>query len=232
MTAAIGLLGCGSVDMRWHVRRADEVVLQALPEKHGWIFDLDGDHPQDVLPASAEEQSAGAPYRGSTVLARRNADGSIDLVTTKSTWRLVESDGTMTSLRPENYALPTSGTAYAFLGVPPTAWGARSPWQLRIATPRKNVDDARLRYRRNRLGGAFLIVASSVATGIGSEGVYLGARADSLPGKAMGFGLGLAALSAAGVALGFALHNFLLPERDEPVGPPQGRVDAPSTAVH
>jgi hypothetical protein len=161
-----------------------------------------------------------APYRGGTVLARRNADGTIDLVTKESTWRLVESDGTTTLLRSTEYAVPTSGMAYAFLGAPPADWTARSPWQLRIATPRENIDDARLLHRRDRRGGALLVVVSAVFVGLGSEGLYLGARSDAGPAKGVPLGLGIVSLSAAGIALGFALHNLLAPERDEPALPP------------
>jgi hypothetical protein len=161
-----------------------------------------------------------APYRGGTVLARRNADGTIDLVTKGSTWRLVESDGTTTLLRPSEYTMPTSGMAYAFLGAPPADWTARSPWQLRIATPRANIDDARLLHRRDRRGGALLVVMSALLASIGSAGVYLGARSGAGPAKGVPLGLGIVSLSGAGIALGFALHNLLAHERDEPAVPP------------
>jgi hypothetical protein len=206
--------------MRWHVRRADDVALQALGPKPGPIFELDPSHPLAELPAGTGERSVMVSYRGGTVLARRNADGTIDLVTKQSTWRLVESDGTTTWLRPSEYSVPTSGMAYAFLGAPPADWTARSPWQLRIATPRENIDDARLLRRRDRQGGAVLVVMSAVFAGIGSVGLYLGARSEAGPVKGVPLGLGIASLSGAGIALGFALHNLLAHERDEPVVPP------------
>jgi hypothetical protein len=209
------LLGCVPNDLRWQVERADQVALQAVPPKPGPVSAYDLDRAEDVLPAGAGARDAFAPYRAGTVLARRNDDGTIDLVTTQRAWRLVEADGTITSLRAEAHELPASGTAWAFLGAAPKGWG-RSPWQLRLATPRENVRDARLLVRRSPGFGGALLGFAALAAGIGSAALYLGGRAEAAgPGRAVPLTLGVLDLSGAVVAVGFGLHALLLHEHDE-----------------
>jgi hypothetical protein len=215
MVSSLVLCACGPSSLRWQVERADRVALQAMPEKSGFVEYMDTEHPQDVLPAGGAPTTVTAPYRNSTVQARRNADGSIELVSNAAVWPLVGADGTVTPLRPDAEELPAKGTAWAFLAPGPGDWKLkRAPWQLRLATPSENVRAARLLVRRDRVMGGVLLGTAAILGAFGSGALYAGGRGDDPGRRDVLLPLGTAAASGAALALGFGLNSLLLREHD------------------
>jgi hypothetical protein len=219
LTGLVCLPGCAGGSLRWQVERADRVSLQAVGLADGAIPAYDLDHPADVLPAGAEPRTVSAPFRSGTVPARRNADGSIDLLFQAGTWHVVGADGAVTPLRPDAHELPSSGTAWAFLGAPPSGFGVRTPWQLRLATPRENVHDARIVVRRDKVGGGVMLGLGAFAATF--ESVEMGWAVHLHDGpRAVPITFAAIGLVAAAVATGAGLHSLLLHEHDEEIASP------------
>jgi hypothetical protein len=207
---AMGLACSGCLhrnDLVWQVDRADQVTLE-----YAYV---DGGKRFDVLPAGSSPTSVVTRYRAGTAVARRNADGSIDLLFgDDGVWNLVRADGYVTMLRDDAYALPPSGPAWGFLSYPPNLDKIRTPWTLRLATPHENLLDARVLVRRNAAMGWLLLVGGAAfACAGGAFAVFRGtSRSDSGPsGAVMGI-----PFFAAGAGMGTAgLYELLRPEYDE-----------------
>lgn len=217
--ALLALPGCtfGTNRLRWKVEHADRVALQVVDPTREAIPAYDLDHAKDVLPAGAAPSTVSVPFRSGSVPFRRNADGSIDALFAAGTWHVAAADGAVTPLREDAAALPPSGTAWAFLGAPPPGVGWRTPWQLRLATPRDNVVDARVLVRRDRTAGGILLAYATLVATPGTVGVYFGSRADS-PNRGLSLTLGTIGLAGAVTVVAFGLHALLLREHDEVLG--------------
>ncbi len=210
------LHGCAlrSDRLRWQVASPDRVALQLVTLKNDfWGSDYDLAHPVEVLPADGAERSVAVPNRPS-VVARRNADASIDLLTTDKTLNVVAADGTVTVLSEDHHQLPTAGYSAAFV-VPPTHFAGRAPLRLRLITPRDNVLDARILVRRDPAGGG-LVGFGALVAGLGSAAIGVSVPNERAHGSGGEFGvsIGAVALSAAALAIGLGLHALLLREHD------------------
>jgi hypothetical protein len=199
------------------VAHPEHVALQEIRPTTSAVYEPDVEHPVDVLSIDSAPGTVTAPYRGGTVLARRNTDGGIDLLSGSQVWPLVDATGaSTTALRADARSPPGAATTWAFLGPPPEGFGQRSPWQLRLATPRDNLIDGRILVRRDRTLGAILLGFAAVTAGAGVGGLYWGSL-KSTEEKAAPFVLGGIAVTLAAVAAGVGLHELLLRERDDSV---------------
>jgi len=212
----LAVSGCAlSTDrLRLSVARADRVELQSVAMRSGALPEYDLEHPTTLLAPGARPETVAAPFRAGFVPARRNADGSIDLIVGRDVWPIVRADGSVTWLRDEAYRLDASGTTWAFLATPPGVH-ARTPWQLRIATPRANVRDARIRVRREPVLGS-LFLAFGLGAGAAASGLlYAADHSQQSDGAAIPLALGIADLVVAALSIGYGLYALLVPPHDE-----------------
>jgi hypothetical protein len=92
---AMGLACSGCLhndDLVWQVDRADQVTLEYADQTRGKLH--------DVLPQGSTPTTVVTRYRAGWATARRNADGSMDLLFGDyGVWHLVTADGQVTMLR-------------------------------------------------------------------------------------------------------------------------------------
>jgi len=208
--------GCAlSTDrLRMSVAHADRVELQSVGPRSGLVPAYDLAHPHTLLGPGSTLETVQAPFRGATVPARRNADGSIDLILGDRIWPIVRADGRITWLRDEAYNLDAAGVTWAFLSPPPDVH-ARTPWELRIATPRENVREAKIAVRREPLEGALFLALGAGLGACATSFFFDGGR--SPPDGLAPFQLGVGAVvaTAAALAIGYGLYALLVPPHDD-----------------
>ncbi|HEY1954434.1 MAG TPA: hypothetical protein VGH28_02460 [Polyangiaceae bacterium] len=217
-TLALLASGCAlsSDRLRLRVARPELVELQSVPIASGWVARYDLAHPTTVLPAAAGARTAVAPFRTGAATARRNGDGSIDLVVPSGVWQVVRADGTITPLRDDAYALGQRGVTWAFLAAPRRGPNVHAPWQLRIATAADNVRDARILVRRERFEG-WLFTGFGALVGLTAVPSFAFGFRDLGSGDApdAAIALGAFALVGAALAIGYGLYALLVHEHDE-----------------
>jgi len=198
--------------LRWKVRDPTQVSLQQVGMgMNGLVYGHRWNDVTEVIPQGGEPRSGVALYRAGTVLARRDADGSVTLGEDRPYWKLVGADGAVGPLRVDLYSLPNRGTAWAFLASPGIE-SFRQPWQLRVATPRDNLVDVRVEHRRNKTAGAAFCWMSLSGLVFAGVGFPLGALAEN--GFDRGFSYGVGAAGAALTTILLSVGIYELTRRD------------------